>query len=243
MMKINCDMGESFGAWTKGADAEIMPLIDMANIACGFHASDPHTMYHTIALAMTHQVTIGAHPGYPDLLGFGRNDMDLSSQELINMLLYQVGALQALCHAQATRVAYIKPHGALYHRMMQDEKVFTSIVQSVAMLEGNLALMVMALPDNTMHQRIAKQYQVPLLLEAFCDRAYADDGSLQSRKKEGAVFTDMERIRSQAKQLIQQQSVISVSGKRLPIQANTLCIHGDSDLAVISAQAINALCD
>lgn len=242
-MKLNCDMGESFGAWTMGADTEIMPLIDMANIACGFHASDPQIMQKTVALAVEHNVTIGAHPSYPDLLGFGRKVMSFSPQELINIVLYQVGALQALCHAQGTQVAYVKPHGALYNQMMKDEATFIAVVKAVALLEGELPLMIMAMPDNTEHIRIAEQYHVSLLFEAFCDRAYDDNGNLVSRQIAGAVFSDVEKITAQASQFINQQSVTTLSGHTLPIHADTLCIHGDSDLALPSAQAIRAICN
>ena len=154
-----------------------------------------------------------------------------------------MGALQALCHAQGTQVAYVKPHGALYNQMMKHDDIFAAVVKAVALLESELPLMMMAMPDNAKHIRIAEQYHVSLLFEAFCDRAYDYEGNLVSRQQAGAVFSDIEKITAQASQLINQQSVTSLSGHTLPIHADTLCIHGDGDLALPSAQAIRAICD
>lgn len=240
-MKLNCDVGESFGAWSMGNDAELMPYIDMANIACGFHASDPQIMDKTIALALDHDVTVGAHPGYPDLLGFGRKAMAFSPAELINITLYQVGALQALCHARGTVVAYVKPHGALYHSMMRDSVVFQAVLKAVTLLEGDVALMVMATDKHKHYHQLAEQAGVSLWLEAFCDRAYQGDGQLQARSEVGAVFADIETITSQAKGLIAQQQVTASTGETIAVAADTLCIHGDSSLALASAQAIRSL--
>lgn len=240
-MKLNCDMGESFGVWPMGADAAVMPYIDMANIACGFHASDPQVMSKTIALAVSHGVTIGAHPGYPDLLGFGRQAMSFTSEELINITLYQVGALQALCHAQGTRVSYVKTHGALYNTMMADMSVYTALVKAVALIDGDVSLMVMAVPQAQKYRDIAEAYGVTLLLEAFCDRAYTHEGFLQSRQVDGAVYDNLDRIMTQAKGLIDHQQVLTHTGQTLDVVADTLCIHGDGNLAVDSAHAIRQL--
>ena len=145
-MKLNCDMGEAFGAWPMGLDEQIMPYVDQANIACGFHASDPLTMSKTVALAKQHGVTIGAHPGYPDLVGFGRRNMDIAPAELKALIQYQVGALQGICRAQGVEVAYVKPHGALYNTMMKDFSVLETVMQAVSELDSSLILMVMAIP-------------------------------------------------------------------------------------------------
>ena len=241
MMKLNCDMGESFGAWSMGADKEIMPYIDMTNIACGFHAGDPQIMEQTVALAVKHHVAIGAHPGYPDLLGFGRKAIAFSENEITNLVLYQVGALQAICTRHNTQLSYIKPHGALYNVMMRDMNVFQAIVKAVAYYDANIPLMIMATPANQQYSELAKNFNVELLFEAFCDRAYTDDGDLQPRSQTGAVHTDLALITAQAEQLIKHQQVKTSSGKVLNIKADTLCIHGDSELALASVKQIRQL--
>lgn len=237
-MKLNCDMGESYGPWKMGSDAEVMPYIDMANIACGFHASDPQIISATVALAASHDVSIGAHPGYPDLLGFGRKEIQFSSSEIINITLYQVGALQAICQAHGVNVDYVKPHGALYNVMMKDVEVYRALVKAVSLLNTDIPLMIMATPNHQKYVDIASEYKVSLLFEAFCDRAYENDGSLQSRQKRGAVFSDIEAIAKQAQLLVVDKKVITTSGKPMDIVADTICIHGDGNLAVASAQKI-----
>ena len=237
-MKLNCDMGESFGSWKMGRDAEIMPYVDMANIACGFHAADPQTMSDTIALAVKHNVTIGAHPGYPDLLGFGRKEIAFSANEITNIVLYQVGALQAICAAHGTVVSYVKPHGALYNVMMRDIDVYQGLIKAISHLRVQLPLMIMATPNNQQHIDIAKQANVALLFEAFCDRAYTDEGSLQARQIKGAVHQDINIIAEQARTITVDQTVNTVSGNTLNIAADTLCIHGDGELALPSVRKI-----
>jgi UPF0271 protein len=221
-----------------GMDADVMPYVDMANIACGFHASDPQIMSKTVALAVEHDVTIGAHPGYPDLLGFGRRDIKFSSAEIINIVLYQVGALQAICAAHGTSVKYVKPHGALYNTMMRDLEVYVSILKAMSQLELDIPLMIMANEHRDQLTEKAKEFGVSLLFEAFCDRAYTDEGSLQSRQIEGAVHEELDKIVGQAKKMIVDQSVIAASGKEIPIIADTLCVHGDGELAVASVKRI-----
>lgn len=240
-MKLNCDMGESFGSWKMGMDEQIMPHVDMANIACGFHASDPHTMQQTVALAAANNVTIGAHPGFPDLQGFGRKDMHFSFNELVNIVLYQVGALQALCKANNTQVSYVKPHGALYNMMMRDQDVFKAMVKAVALLESDIPLMIMATAEHQEYSDIAEQENVSLLFEAFCDRAYTDEGRLQPRGIEGAVYHDLDSIVNQATQMIQQGTVTTCTGKTLSIKADTICIHGDGELALPSVETIRGV--
>jgi UPF0271 protein len=240
-MKLNCDMGESYGPWKMGSDAEVMPYIDMSNIACGFHASDPQIMGKTIALAIESNVSIGAHPGYPDLLGFGRKEMTFSTEELVNIILYQVGALRALCQARGVDIAYVKPHGALYNVMMRDVGTYTALVKAVSLLNADISLMIMATSKNSTYVDIAEKCNVKLLFEAFCDRAYTDDGGLQSRQEEGAVFSDVDTILQQAKTLIVDKKVITCTGKVLDVVADTICIHGDGPLARLSAQKIRNL--
>ncbi|MFT6220898.1 MAG: UPF0271 protein [Candidatus Endobugula sp.] len=244
-MKLNCDMGESFGAWAMGSDAHIMPYVDMSNIACGFHASDPQVMARTVVLAVQHNVAIGAHPGYPDLQGFGRKEMTFSFEELVNIILYQIGALQAICTANNTSVSYVKPHGALYNTMMRDITVFRAVLTALSTLTPAIPLMIMATAETSENHQayvaLAQQLGVPLLFEAFCDRAYTDEGALQSRQIKGAVYDDIDRIVNQATQLITQQSVTTCSGKILPVKADSMCIHGDHDdsaLVLLSVKRI-----
>lgn len=241
MVKLNCDMGEGFGAWSMGADSEIMPFIDMSNIACGFHAGDPQVMDKTVALAVEHSVAIGAHPGYPDLTGFGRKAMHFSENELINIMLYQLGALQGICARHNTQLQYIKPHGALYNTMMCDMTVYRAIVKAAALFDADIDLMIMARPDNQAYIEFAQSAGVTLLFEAFCDRTYTDNGGLQTRTEAGAVHANLDLIAEQAEQLIKHQYVKTVSGKQLSIKADTLCIHGDSPLALASAKHIREL--
>lgn len=234
-MKLNCDMGESFGLWQLGMDTAVMPHIDMANIACGFHASDPLIMQQTVTLAKQYNVAVGAHPGYPDLVGFGRRHMRCTPDEIQALILYQVGALAAFCQQQHIPLSYVKPHGALYNDMMQDEPVLTAILKGVAAFSTNLPLVLMAQTDNSRSEALASQFDVPLLFEAFADRCYTDAGLLQDRLQAGAVFTQQSQIVNQAIQLAKHGCVTSNTGKRIKLQADTLCVHGDN------AQSIDAI--
>ena len=236
-MKINCDMGESFGNWVKGNDAEVMPFIDMANIACGFHASDPSTMDKTVQCAVSNQVKIGAHPGYPDLVGFGRREMNVSTQDLESMLIYQIGALESFCHKYQTKVSYIKPHGAMYNQMMKDETMLKIIMQAVVTLSPHYPLVVMATPRNDNVRELADKVGINVWFEAFSDRAYDDEGFLVPRSVQGAVHHSLELVTEQVTQIMMESSVTSISGKKLKIDADTICIHGDGDHALSIAQA------
>lgn len=244
-MKLNCDMGEAFGAWRMGLDEQIMPFIDQANIACGFHASDPLTMYKTVALAVKHNVTIGAHPAYPDLVGFGRRNMDVAPAELKALIQYQVGALQAICRAQGTKVSYVKPHGALYNTMMSDFSVLETVMQAVSELNSSLALMVMAIPESELEQvqLLAEKYQLSLWFEAFSDRLYSDEGRLTPRKQPNAVHNSFELIEQQVLNLSRHSTLITESGQSLAVQANTICVHGDGAHALEAVKRIRAVVD
>ena len=169
---LNCDLGESFGAWTMGADAAVMPYISSANIACGFHAGDPSIMRKTVSLALSHGVQIGAHPAYQDLVGFGRRSMAYAAQELQDILHYQIGALDGICRAQGGRVSYVKPHGAMYNDMMANPAQLRAVLQAVASYDRRLPLMLMATRDNSAAQQMGDEYGVTLWFEAFADRAY-----------------------------------------------------------------------
>ncbi|SDH19670.1 UPF0271 protein [Pseudomonas benzenivorans] len=240
---LNCDIGESFGPWTMGLDAEVMPYIDCANIACGFHASDPSTMRKTVALAVSHGVRIGAHPGYPDLVGFGRRALDCSPQEVEDLLLYQIGALEALCRSQGTRVSYVKPHGALYQDMMRKPQILRAVLRAVASYDQGLPLMLMSTRDNRAAQAIGDEFGIGLWFEAFADRAYDAAGFLVARSQPGAVHHDSEAIVGQAVTLAKGEALRASDGSALPLQAQTLCVHGDNAGSVAAVRRIRQAFD
>lgn len=241
MLQINCDMGESFGAWKMGSDSEIMPHIDMANIACGFHASDPLTMKKTVKLAVEFGVKIGAHPSYPDLVGFGRRDMQISPDELTALTLYQIGALDGICRSEGTRVEYVKPHGALYNRMIADDAVLHAVLRAVAQFDKALPVVVMAIPDHHRLTSAAASEGLKLWFEVFSDRAYDEQGRLASRSLPGAVLTTDKEIERQVRAIVERSSVITLSGKEVPVIADTICVHGDGARAVEGARFIRSL--
>ncbi|MDH3995122.1 MAG: 5-oxoprolinase subunit PxpA [Gammaproteobacteria bacterium] len=241
-MQLNCDLGESYGSWTMGLDAQVMPHIDQANIACGFHAGDPVTMANTLALAAQHGVTIGAHPAYPDLVGFGRRPMNLSAEEIIASLHYQIAALEGMANCQQLQVSYVKPHGALYNDMMARVEVRSAIMQAVASYHRPIALMLQATPELDSHRREAESFGLAVLFEAFADRCYDDDGKLLSRSRPGAVH-DREKMLAQVEQLQRVGTVTTVGGKLIELRADTLCVHGDNLEGVQAIEAIRALVD
>jgi UPF0271 protein len=237
---LNCDMGESFGSWTMGLDAEVMPFIDCANIACGFHAGDPQIMRKTVALALEHDVQIGAHPAYQDLAGFGRRSMAYTAQALQDLLHYQIGALDGICRAQGTRVSYVKPHGALYNDMMANPEQLRAVVRAVAAYDASLPLMLMATRDNSAAQAIGDACGVTLWFEAFADRAYDAAGHLVSRQLPGAVHHDPAAIVQQALTLAAGQPLTAIDGSPLHLHAHTLCVHGDNASSVAAVQRIRS---
>ncbi len=226
-MKLNCDLGESYGAWAMGLDSEVMPYIDQANIACGYHGGDPLVMQKTLALAKQHQVTVGAHPSYPDLVGFGRRSMQCSHEEIIALVHYQVAALDGMATAQGLKLDYVKPHGALYNDMMKDPKVFQAMLSAIATYPKNLALMLQATPDIERYKALAKEHSITIYAEAFADRCYNDEGYLLSRAQSGAVLNKAQML-LQVKQLVEQHSVTTISGKQLKLSVDSLCVHGDN---------------
>lgn len=242
-MKLNCDMGEAFGTWKMGLDDKIMPFVDQANIACGFHASDPLTMVKTVTLAKQNNVTIGAHPAYPDLVGFGRRNMDIAPTELKAIIQYQVGALKGLCESQNTQVDYVKPHGALYNTMMSDFTVLETVMQAVSELDATIPLMVMAVPEAPEIKKMAKKYGIDVWFEAFSDRLYTDEGRLTPRKEPRAVHASFELIEKQVEQLCETGTLTTASGKTLAIHADTICVHGDGEHALEAVTRIRTLVD
>lgn len=240
---LNCDMGESFGVWNMGDDAHAMPLIDQANLACGFHASDPMTMQRTVELAVEHGVSIGAHPAYPDLLGFGRRHMALSPDEVTAVVLYQLGALDAFCRAADTRVAYVKPHGALYNELVRNDALFVAVLEACASYRQGLPLMTLALTDNSRELRLADEADVPLLFEAFADRAYLADGQLAPRRLSGAVHREPQRILEQGLAIARGEPFADIDGKPLQLRADSLCVHGDNAESLAVLRRLRATLD
>lgn len=236
-MKLNCDLGESFGSWTMGLDAQVMPYIDQANIACGFHAGDPLVMQKTLELAKANNVSVGAHPGYPDLVGFGRRSMNCSADEITALVKYQIAAIDGVAKSLGIELEYVKPHGALYNDMMVKQEVREAILFALSSYHRPLKLMLQATPNIEQHRAEAKHFQVEILSEAFADRCYDDDGKLLSRTKAGAVH-NKEKMLAQVKQLKEQGCVTSVNGKVLTLNTDSLCVHGDN---IEGVQAISAI--
>jgi 5-oxoprolinase (ATP-hydrolysing) subunit A len=222
---LNCDMGESFGAWHMGNDSEVMPSITSANVACGFHAGDPEVMRRTIRLAKQHRVAVGAHPGLPDLVGFGRRDMKVSPRELEDMMLYQVGALAAIAAAEGVRLQHVKAHGALYNMTSHEPELAEAIARAVAAFDKDLILL--GLPDSALI-RAGEKAGLPTASEAFADRAYEPDGTLASRRKPGSVIHDPEAVVARAIRMVREGGVVAVDGSWVPLKIDTICTHGDT---------------
>lgn len=224
---INCDMGESYGRYTLGQDEEVMPHITSANVACGFHAGDPHVMRRTVELTIQHGVAVGAHPGLPDLMGFGRRRMDVSPAELRDYQCYQVGALAAFCRSAGTRLQHVKPHGIQYHLFEERLDLGRASAEQVVELDPTLILMVMA---QTRYDREARAVAgLRVAAEGFADRVYAEDGQLVSRKLGAdALIADPARATAQAVAMVMEGKVRALTGKWIDVRVDTICIHGDT---------------
>ncbi|WP_416305035.1 5-oxoprolinase subunit PxpA [Neptunicella sp. SCSIO 80796] len=239
-MQLNCDLGESYGRWTLESESAAMPHIDQANIACGFHAGDPVSIQQTLLLAKQYNVSVGAHPSYPDLQGFGRRSMQCSEQEIIALLHYQIAALEGLAKCAGIVIDYVKPHGALYNDMMSKEDVRRAVFSAIGSYHRSLPLMVLATANQDEIEEQANQAGITLYFEAFADRCYDDNGQLLSRKQAGAVH-DIDKTLQQVKQLCESGSVTTHSGKILQLQADSLCVHGDNSQAVEALTAIRKM--
>jgi len=224
---LNCDLGESFGAWSMGMDEMVMPHIDQANIACGFHAGDPLVIQKTLRMARENGVTVGAHPAYPDLMGFGRRSIHASAEEIHALIHYQLSALDGMAACAGLRLEYVKPHGALYNDMMAKPSVRQAVMKAVADYYRPVKLMLQATPDAENHRIEAEHYSIGLLFEAFADRCYDDDGKLLPRSRPGAVHS-REKMLAQVRQLAEQSSVTTISGHVLKLEVDTICVHGDN---------------
>ena len=229
---VNCDMGESFGPYAMGRDSEVMPHITSANVACGWHAGDPSVMDRTVALAARNGVAVGAHPGYPDLLGFGRRKLECSPEELTNYIVYQVGALQAFCHKHGTTLQHIKPHGALYHAVLQDEELSRAVARAVLQVDPGLVLVTLAGPKGETASSIYREMGLLVAREAFPDRAYNADGTLVPRGSSGAVVENPDEVVGRVHSLARDNAVHAATGETVPLEANTVCVHGDTPTAV-----------
>ena len=235
LLNLNADLGESFGAWAMGSDEAMLRIVNSANVACGFHAGDPLVMFKTAALARECGVSVGAHPGYPDLQGFGRRRMDIPLPELEAMLTYQIGALEACARAQGLRVTHVKPHGALSNVACAERKVADAVARAVHRLDPALILLA---PAASQLIAAGREQGLPVVEEIFADRAYLDDGNLVPRSQPGAMIHGAEASLRHVMRMVEESALISITGKRLKVNPQSICVHGDGADAVATAQAI-----
>lgn len=226
---LNCDLGESFGAYKIGLDSEVIPFISSANVACGYHASDPVVMSKTVKMCKEYGVHIGAHPGFPDLLGFGRRNMNVSPSDAKAYVMYQIGALDAFCKANGVKIQHIKPHGALYNMAGKDYNLAKAICEGIYEINSDYILLGLS---GSMLLKAAEDTGLRSASEVFADRAYTDDGSLVPRTAEGAVITDENIMISRVVRMIKNGEVETISSKIIPIKADSVCVHGDGAKAV-----------
>lgn len=235
---LNSDLGESFGQWTLGDDAAILHSVSSANVACGFHAGSPANLLQTLKAAKARDVVVGAHVSYPDLVGFGRRNMDIASEELTADVIYQIGALQGLAHAAGTEVRYVKPHGALYNTIAHNERQALAVINAI--LAINPALPLVGLAGSPL-LALAQQHGLNTVAEVFADRAYHSDGTLVSRQQSGAVIHHAQEVAERMLQWITKGGLISIEGHFTPIEAQSICVHGDTQEAVVMATRIRQL--
>ncbi|MGW9963377.1 5-oxoprolinase (ATP-hydrolyzing) subunit A [Staphylococcus hominis] len=231
MMKVdlNCDLGEAFGNYSFGGDKDIIPLITSANIACGFHAGDENVMNQTVKLAKENHVSIGAHPGLPDLKGFGRRKMDINLTEVYNLIVYQLGALEGFCKVHQTRINHVKPHGALYNMGAKNKDIAKAIAKAI--YDFDSAIMLVGLSNSLLISE-AKEIGLKTASEVFADRRYEDNGQLVNRKESDAVITDTDEALKQVLKMVTENKVISRNGKEIDLETDTICVHGDGKHAL-----------
>ncbi len=234
---LNSDVGESFGNYKLGMDEEVIPLISSANIACGYHAGDPAVMRQTVALARRHGVALGAHPGLLDLVGFGRRSMDLTLEEIKDLVAYQIGALQAVAALQGARLQHVKPHGALYNMAVKNPDIWDAVAEVMAGLDDRMILFVLA-GDRSELESIARRRGIRMAFEFFADRAYNPDGTLVSRKLAGAVLHDNDLVAAKVLKFVREGRVHTISGSDIALQAETICVHGDNPTALALVKKI-----
>ncbi len=232
---LNCDLGESFGAYTIGMDSEIIPFITSANVACGYHASDPLVMSDTVRLCKANGVAIGAHPGFPDLMGFGRRNMDVTPAEARAYIIYQIGALAAFCKANGVKLSHVKPHGALYNMAGKDIALARAICEGIQSVDP--ALILLGLSGSKMLEA-AEELGLKAAREVFADRGYEEDGSLVKRGRPGAMITDENEAIARVIRMVKERKVKAVTGRDIDIQADSVCVHGDGAKALEFVQKI-----
>jgi 5-oxoprolinase (ATP-hydrolysing) subunit A len=229
---LNCDLGESFGAWKMGFDEEVMKYITSANVACGWHGGDPMAMDKTILLAKQQNVGVGAHPGYPDLLGFGRRSIDCTYDELKNYVIYQVGALDGFCKIHGVKMTHVKPHGKMYLDAFDKIHQARAIAEAIVRYNPGLFYVAFAGAKGKLMTEVAKEMKLKVVYEAFPDRAYTAEGDLVSRSQPGAVIKNPQEVAERALLMAKEHKVIAIDGTSIEIDAQTLCVHGDTPTAV-----------
>jgi UPF0271 protein len=234
---LNCDVGEAFGSYTMGLDEELMPLVSSASVACGFHASDPRTMHRTVRLAKEHGVAVGAHPSYPDLVGFGRRHLDATPEEIRDDVLYQVGALSAFCRAERVALRHVKAHGALYADAATDLSRALAIAEAVRAVDPTLWLVCLS---RSALVEAARRTGLRHVQEVFADRAYARDGTLVPRRVPGAVIRDAGEVAGRVVRMVRERKVRSIDGVDVDLEPGTVCVHGDTPDAATLVRAIRA---
>lgn len=232
---LNADLGEALGQWPMGDDDAMLAIVTSANVACGFHAGDPVTTRHTVASAVGRGIAVGAHPSYRDLVGFGRRRMDYAHDELVADVVYQLGALDAFCRVAGTSLAYVKPHGALYNTIVADEAQARAVVEAIAAYAPGLS--VLGLPGSAF-LRLAADAGLRPVREAFADRAYNPDGTLVSRRLPGSVLHDADAVAARMVRLATEGVMTAIDGTEFELQADSICIHGDSPGAVALAATV-----
>ena len=234
---INSDMGESFGAYTIGHDAGLLTAITSANVAAGFHAGDPSVLRETIRAAVAHRVAVGAHPGFPDLVGFGRRELNVTPREAEDLVLYQVAAVAGVAAAEGTRLQHVKPHGALFNMAVHDATLSAAIARAVAAFDKSLILF--GLPGSEI-LKAGRAAGLRVAAEVFADRAYEPDGTLASRRKPGAVIHDSDVVVARAVRMVTDRTVVATDGSVVPLEADTICVHGDTPGSDVLAARIRA---
>lgn len=238
---LNCDLGESFGTYQIGNDDEVLSFISSANIACGFHAGDPHVMNRTVKLAKKYDVAIGAHPGFQDLVGFGRRAMTVSPSDIYHLVLYQIGALSAFCKAHSVELTHVKPHGALYNIAAADINIAEAIAKAIYRFDSTLALYGLA---GSKLIEAGKKYGLRTVSEVFADRTYQSDGTLTPRTLPNAIIQDSDTAIKQVLQMVKGQTVQTTTGEVIPIKADSICVHGDNSHALQFVKELReALCN
>lgn len=232
-INLNADLGESYGAWQMGDDKSILPLVDSANLACGFHAGDPLVIRQTLQLAKHHNISVGAHPSYPDLQGFGRRPMVMSTAELEAALIYQLAALDGMARVEGLKLAHVKPHGALNNQACVDRGVAESVVRAILSYDPKLILLA---PSLSALCEVGYKAGLPVVEEIFADRSYQDDGQLVPRNQPNAMIHGADACYHHVKTMLEEQAIISLNGRRLPCRIGSVCIHGDGKDAVSIAQ-------